>query len=90
MSCPVIEACDRLEKRLDLNRTQEEVFESCVQIKLSKMFEKEDKEFDNLITKLEKSVDYNSLSDVKKCVVRIHTMLARYRKVMSLSIRRFL
>ena len=71
-----------MEERLNSNVSKEDFFQSCVQKKLNRIYEKENDDYDNLLHKLEVYVDYNDPQGVKQCVVKILKLLSKNRRTL--------
>lgn len=76
----ILSCCDRLEAVINDKTDNEKFFDLCVQKKLTVIYEKENKDFDDLLNKLEVYVDYNDVEQVKKCVVKLLRLLSKNRK----------
>ena len=76
----ILMCCDRLEAAITDETDSEKFFDMCVQEKLTIIYEKENKDFDDLLNKLEVYVDYNNVEQVKKCVVKLLRLLSKNRK----------
>lgn len=80
MNSIILDSCNELEKRLNSKQSKKEFFDSCVQKKIEKIYNRENEEYDMLLHKLEVYIDYNEPKQVEKCVSKILSVLKRNRK----------
>lgn len=84
----ILKCCKDVEDRFNNKRSLEKVFNDCVRRRLIDLYNKENEEFDNLLNALDKSIDFNSYSDVKKCVTGLIRLIGKSRKNLNSSLRR--
>jgi hypothetical protein len=84
----ILKCCQDLENRLNNKRSLEQVFNDCARKRLIDLYNQENDEFDRLLNKLDRSIDFNSYSDVKKCVTSLIRLLGKNRKNLNNSLRR--
>ena len=90
MSTILKDCCDDLMNTVVNGKSKEELMEQCVREKLMQIYERENAEFDEMIDKLERFIDYNSVSQVKYCIKRIKKLLSSNRKQLYKVLRRVL
>ena len=82
------DACRDILDIVNDRRTDTQVFNDVARDRLFTIYNKEDKEFNDLLDRLEVSVDYNEISQVKKCVTKILSLLSKNRKILVKTLRR--
>ena len=70
----------------DCNR--DKMLKTVARKKLIRIYEQENEEFETLLDKLDKAVDYSDVSNVKKCVTKLMRLLSMNRKTLMNSIER--
>jgi hypothetical protein len=80
--------CSELERRFHTGRTPDDLLMECARKRLMQVYSSENDEFDKLLNKLSVSIDYNSTTDVKKCVRRLLKLTSSNRKILINALRR--
>ena len=77
----VMDTCDDLLEFLyESNKiSRDEFFDRCVREKTRVIFERSDKQFDELIAKMDSSINYSDVRQVKRCVTKLLKLSARNR-----------
>ena len=88
MDNTILVCCEDLERSLHDNKDKNALLTKCAKDKMMTVYKNENIEFDNLLGVLERSIDYNSYVDVKKCVTKLLRLLTSNRKVLIKSLRR--
>ena len=70
------------------NMDRKEFFDRCVWDRMSSIYEKEDNEYDELISKLEMNIDYHQYNQVKVCTRKLMRIISRNRKHLIATIER--
>lgn len=90
MSSTISKVCDDIEDRIKLNRDPEALLRQCAKERLVTVYNQENTEFDNLLKRLDRSIDYSAYSDVKKCVTRLLRLMQSNRKTLVKTLRKVL
>lgn len=59
--------------------TDNQFFDTCVKARTADLLERNDKQFNALIDRMDSSIDYSDVSQVKKCITKLIRMSARNR-----------
>lgn len=65
-----------------MKRSPSELLSQCAKERLTAIYEQENKEFDYLLNKLDRSLDYSAYTDVKRCVTRLLRLTRSNRKML--------
>ena len=84
----IIDCCNQLDSRLHSNISKEELLSTCAKKKMVKLYKQENEEFDKLLDSLDRSLDYESYTDVKRCVTKLLKLLQCNRKTLTKTLRR--
>lgn len=84
----ILSSCEQLENRLHNCTDKSDLLSSCARGKMIKLYKQENEEFDKLLDTLDRSIDYQSYSDVKKCVTKLLKLLQSNRKTLIRTLRR--
>lgn len=82
MESNISKCCDEIENRFKLKRDASELLRQCAKERLTTIYEQENKEFDYLLNKLDRSLDYSAYTDVKRCVTRLLRLMRSNRKTL--------
>lgn len=84
----ILESCMELFNNITDNMDRKEFFDRCVWDRMSSIYEKEDNEYDELISKLEMNIDYHQYNQVKVCIRKLMRIISRNRKHLIATIER--
>lgn len=80
MDSPLMKCCRELLTDVVGGCDKETLMTNCIREKLSTIYARENAEFDEMLDKLDRYIDYNSETQVRKCINRITKLLSRHRK----------
>ena len=77
----VIDYCDDMLEFLynTSKMTDNQFFDTCVKKRTVQLIERNDKQFNDLLDKMDSSINYSDFSQVKKCVTKLIRLSARNR-----------
>lgn len=80
MNSVIEKSCHKLLSTYDKQESKDEILKRCARKKLVTIYNNENKEFTDLVNKLESSVNYNDYTSVKRCVTKLMKLLGHNRK----------
>ena len=83
----LIECCNALEERLNNTRSKDELFEQCARERLVRIYEDENKTFNEMLLKLDTCINYSDFSGVKRCVTKLLKLMNSNRKSLTKALR---
>jgi hypothetical protein len=79
MNSNIQDVCNELDEFVNSDINREDLFSMCVQNRLMDVYNRQEKEFDDSLTKLEACVDYNDIKRMKIYTSRLARFAGRER-----------
>lgn len=75
----ILKSCEKMLNTITDSTPREDFFQKCVEDRLLAIYHREDAEYDEMLSKLETSIDYNDFYGVKRSVTKIMKALSKNR-----------